>query len=73
MSQKPSMWMPPETSRGRTTHPAARRKRLSPSRAHSQTQSRKSAPMTAPMRGKKQMAYFIFFSLHSTWGMGRRE
>ncbi len=29
--------------------------------------------MTAPMRGKKHMTYFIRSLVHSSWGIGTRE
>ena len=31
------------------------------------------APTAAPTRGKKARVWRMFFSLHSTWGMGMRE
>ena len=73
VSQKPSMWMPPVTANGTAVSTAPRSTGPKPSSPSSQADSANTPPTAAPTRGKKARVYRIFFSLHSTWGMGSRE
>lgn len=43
---------------------------LKPNLPHRNRTSNISPPITAPTSGKKHIAYFIFFSFHSTLGIG---
>ena len=65
--------MPPVMSSG-TAVPRREKARIpSPACTDSQQKAQTHAPITTPISGKKQKAYFIPHSLHSTKGIGMRE
>ena len=65
------MWIPPLTSTGSSVITPA--KNNVPHDVYTRSafpRMTSRIPVTTPTRGKKHMAYFIFFSFHSTRGIG---